>query len=403
MNMRPYLRAANVTWQGLALGDVKEMHFDPAEVETYRLKAGDVLVAEASGSRSEVGKPAIWRAELHDCCFQNTLLRVRSRGPLPEYLLYFLKSEALEGRLGDVARGVGIYHIGAAGLSTYRLPVPPLDEQRRIVNVIEEHFSRLDAGWRLLVSLMNRIERLRGAVLDRMHQIDSREIPLDAVASMITDGDHRPPPRVASGVPHLTAKHVRKGRLMFDGCTFVSEEGYAQTSRRYAPQAGDVVITCVGTIGETAVVPEGVRFSADRNLAAVRLQDDQNHMTPQYLQMVLSSPSYRQLLAAASGSTAQPHLYLRDLRALKVPVPALYDQQEMVREAELALSLADALGTTVERSLHRSAQLRRSVLQRAFSGRLTGQDPTDETGTELLARGTTRRAVTAKPGRRNDD
>ena len=54
-----------------------------------------------------------------------------------------------------------------------------------------------------------------------MHQIDSREIPLDAVASMITDGDHRPPPRVASGVPHLTAKHVRKGRLMFDGCTFV--------------------------------------------------------------------------------------------------------------------------------------------------------------------------------------
>ena len=59
------------------------MHFDPAEVETYRLKAGDVLVAEASGSRSEVGKPAIWRAELHDCCFQNTLLRVRSRGSCP--------------------------------------------------------------------------------------------------------------------------------------------------------------------------------------------------------------------------------------------------------------------------------------------------------------------------------
>ena len=35
--------------------------------------------------------------------------------------------------------GVGIHHIGAAGLSTYRLPVPPLDEQRRIVNAIEEH------------------------------------------------------------------------------------------------------------------------------------------------------------------------------------------------------------------------------------------------------------------------
>jgi type I restriction enzyme S subunit len=55
-NMRPYLRAANVTWHGLNLGDVKEMHFEPAEVETYRLKAGDVLVAEASGSPTAASK-----------------------------------------------------------------------------------------------------------------------------------------------------------------------------------------------------------------------------------------------------------------------------------------------------------------------------------------------------------
>jgi len=57
--MRPYLRAANVTWSGLELSDVKEMNFTEAESETYELRPGDVLVAEASGSASEVGKPAI--------------------------------------------------------------------------------------------------------------------------------------------------------------------------------------------------------------------------------------------------------------------------------------------------------------------------------------------------------
>jgi type I restriction enzyme S subunit len=77
-NMKPYLRAANVTWDGLALDDVKEMHFSPKEVATFRLAPGDILLSEASGSASEVGKPALWRGEIEDCCFQNTLLRVRT-------------------------------------------------------------------------------------------------------------------------------------------------------------------------------------------------------------------------------------------------------------------------------------------------------------------------------------
>lgn len=58
--MRPYVRAANVGWSGLKLDDVKEMNFTDAEMDTYRLMAGDLLLGEASGSATEVGKPAIW-------------------------------------------------------------------------------------------------------------------------------------------------------------------------------------------------------------------------------------------------------------------------------------------------------------------------------------------------------
>ncbi len=72
-HMRPYMRAANVTWNGISLHDVKEMDFTPKEFETYELRRGDILLAEASGSASEVGKPAIWKEDVPDCCFQNTL------------------------------------------------------------------------------------------------------------------------------------------------------------------------------------------------------------------------------------------------------------------------------------------------------------------------------------------
>lgn len=162
--MRPYLRAGNVTWSGLDLSDVKTMNFTMDESEVYELHAGDVLVSEASGSASEVGKPAMWRGEISNCCFQNTLLRVRTYGPLPEYLMYVLRTDALTGRLGDAARGVGIHHIGAQRLSSWMIPVAPLAEQQRIVAVIEEQLSRLDVTEATIERLIGRFDRGKGRV-----------------------------------------------------------------------------------------------------------------------------------------------------------------------------------------------------------------------------------------------
>jgi type I restriction enzyme, S subunit len=84
-NMRPYLRAANATWNGVDLIDINEMNFEPDVFENYRLADGDILLAEASGSASEVGKPFIWHEEIEDCAFQNTLIRVRLDALSPEY------------------------------------------------------------------------------------------------------------------------------------------------------------------------------------------------------------------------------------------------------------------------------------------------------------------------------
>jgi type I restriction enzyme S subunit len=163
--MRPYLRAANVTWNGLALDDVKEMNFSSVEVATFRLTPGDILLSEASGSASEVGKPAMWRGEIDDCCFQNTLLRVRTGHLEPAYLLWFFKWLALSGQFARGSRGVGIHHLGAKALSEWCVPIAPTDEQRRIVAAIEEQFSRLDAGVAVLMRVRHSLQRLRAAVL----------------------------------------------------------------------------------------------------------------------------------------------------------------------------------------------------------------------------------------------
>src|SRR5665213_378440 len=117
--MRPYVRAANVGWDGLLLGDVKQMNFTDPEMNVYRLEPGDLLLGEASGSAKEVGKPAIWNGEIEDCAFQNTLLRVRPRDADSRYLLHFFKHEAELGNFASQSRGVGIHHLGKDALASW--------------------------------------------------------------------------------------------------------------------------------------------------------------------------------------------------------------------------------------------------------------------------------------------
>ena len=164
-NMRPYLRAANVTWDGLDLSDVKEMDFDPREYEIYRLRRGDILLAEASGSADEVGKPAIWGDQIDGCCFQNTLIRIRAFPTVVPYLFYQLLSDARTGALGKAARGVGIHHLGAQRTESWTVAFPPPAEQDRIVAEVDRRLSVIQQAEATVEANLTRAERLRQSIL----------------------------------------------------------------------------------------------------------------------------------------------------------------------------------------------------------------------------------------------
>lgn len=157
----PYVRAANIKWDGLDLSDVKEMGFpDP---ERYRLRYGDVLLSEASGSASEVGKPAIWRDEIPGCCYQKTLLRARPRSAdvTSEWLHSAFLADALLGRFARMAPGVGILHLTADRMLGWPVPLAPIEEQRVLAQRLH--------------SALHAVARLEGAVAHALHNIDRVE------------------------------------------------------------------------------------------------------------------------------------------------------------------------------------------------------------------------------------
>lgn len=161
----PYVRAANITWRGLDLSDVKQMGFpDP---ERYRLAPGDVLLSEASGSPSEVGKPAIWRGEIPGCCYQKTLLRVRSYCPdlASEWLHLGFMRDALLGRFAKMAPGVGILHLTAERMLEWSVAIAPIAEQRRILTEVARLQSITDEMEQGVNVQLARARRLRQSVL----------------------------------------------------------------------------------------------------------------------------------------------------------------------------------------------------------------------------------------------
>jgi type I restriction enzyme S subunit len=160
-----YIRAANITWKGLDLSEVLDMDFTPAEQEVFRLRQGDVLLSEASGSAKEVGKPAVWRDEIENCCFQNTVIRFRSKCVEPSYALLAFNHLARNGLFAKVSKGVGIQHLSADRFAQLRFPLPPAMEQLRIVEKAEETLSDLDAGVKLLERARANLKKYRAAVL----------------------------------------------------------------------------------------------------------------------------------------------------------------------------------------------------------------------------------------------
>ena len=163
--MRPYLRAANVSWEGVVLDDVKTMNFDDSDFERYRLARGDLLLNEASGSPNEVGKPAIWAGQLEDCCFQNTLLRLRPRAVGLRYLYWYCYLSALSGEFGEAGRGVNIRHLGKQGLARFPIPVAPPKVQDQVVTRIDHQMQAVEESRQALTSSSHRVAALRRAVL----------------------------------------------------------------------------------------------------------------------------------------------------------------------------------------------------------------------------------------------
>ncbi len=142
---------------------------DPARIANLWLEPGDVLI-ERSNTPELVGTAALYRGGDRWAIFPDLLIRVRvAEKLLPEFLAIVLKSRPIRRYFQTSAQGIAgsMPKIDQGTVARVEVPVPPLEEQRRIVNEVEQQLSLIDAMHRAIEAAKRRSAALRRSILER--------------------------------------------------------------------------------------------------------------------------------------------------------------------------------------------------------------------------------------------
>jgi type I restriction enzyme S subunit len=384
----PYLRAANVKDGFLDLSDVKEMNFDPDEQATFSLRPGDVLVTEGSGSLSSVGASAVWNAEMGgNVCFQNTLLRLRPRPSTDaRYLAWWCRHAFADGLFASVATGANIFHVSADRVRSLLMTYQPRAHQRAIAVFLDVETARIDAlvrNKRTLLTLLE--ERKASTMLDGVsgHLLPGHAF-VDSKLSWLTD---RPAPwdevllrlvaRTGSGhtpsrehpewwndcaIPWITTGEVAQVRS--DEVEVIDETREMISERGVANSAGTVVLCRTASAGYSGIMGSAMATSQDFITWTCGAL-----LRPRFLLLCLRAMRQDLLGRLATGSTHKT-IYMPDLHALRIPLPPIGEQDQIVDGVWAKLSAGFLLARQLKAQIALLQERRQALITAAVTGEL---------------------------------
>lgn len=415
----------------------------------------DILMAKIGSC----GKTGIYPKSMPSAIIPANLLKVSVNSQIGRmYVYYYFDSSHFKQQLNQIIKATAQPAFGVTKFKQLSIPIPPLNEQSRIVEKIEELFTKLDVGVRSLKQaqallksyrrsvlkaavegelsrewreahrgelepaselleriLQERREKFSGKKYKEPASPDPSELPAlpegwkwTALEQLAWDSGYGTSTKCGydfAGPPVLRIPNISQAKISFEDIKFADQT--AKLKQGSELDAGDLLI---------------IRTNGSRDLigrsAIVRRQLDRPYYFASYLirYRLLGGESVFAWLAAiwhsqlirswmvrtAATSAGQYNVSVSALNTLTIPLPPKQEANYIAEEVERRLSVVDKLEATVEENLKQAASLRQSILKQAFSGELVPQDPDDEPAGVLLARiREERQAAKQKAGKRS--
>jgi type I restriction enzyme S subunit len=357
--------------------------------ERATISRGDLLICARNGSRSLVGKAAI--VDKEGMAFGAFMAKFCS--PINDYLLYFLQSPIFRGQL-DGVKTETINQITQDMLRNQLLPLPPLEEQHRIVAKIEEllpYVDRYAKSWNELEQLnamfpedmkksilqyaiqgrlveqrpeegdaeelYQQIQAEKQKLIDDgkikkekpLPEITESEIPFDIPESWkwchlsevidVRDGTHDSPKYVTEGIPLVTSKNLSDGKIDYGNVKYITQADADKINERSAVGDNDILFAMIGSIGNPVLVKKDREFCIKNMALFKKYADTSIDMKFMYCFFVYAQYA---LKAEASGGV-QSFISLKRFREYPFPLPPLAEQHRIVAKIEELLPYCDRL------------------------------------------------------------
>lgn len=353
----------------------------------FHIQKGDFLIAMSGAT---TGKTGTYTED--DIAFLNQRvgnLKIRYKELLLErYRDYFIANKRRE--IENKAYGGAQPNISKQMIEDLVLLLPPLNEQKRIVEKIEEEFGKIDEGVEKLKLAQEQIRQYRQSVLKSAfdgklyktteweEKMFSQVLEVNPKTDIpdIKDDDlisFLPMPAVQAEINIYNEDFVKYSKV---------KKGYTKFKNR------DVLfakITPCMENGKSCVV-DNLKFGIGFGSTEFHILRSLGSILPEFVFYYVVQESFRKraqnVMTGAVGQRRVPADYLKNI---SINLPTIDEQKQIVKEIEKRFEVADEVERVIAENLEKAEQLKQSILKKTFEGRLVPQDPTDQPASELLA------------------
>lgn len=313
------------------------------------------------------------------------ILRVDRTQFEPAYVAWMINAPQFHARVESMQSGTTRKRISRKNLATLTIPYASLAEQRRIVEILEDHLSHLDAAdAEIHRAQVRRSALLLGALRRHVDAARSAGVSFARIGELAsTNLGKMLDAKKATGemTPYLANINVRWGH--FDLENLKSVPLTTEEQARLTMQSGDIIVCEGGEPGRCAVWDrDNSNIAYQKALHRVRVHDPQR-LRPEYLALMLRETIQSGRADRLFTGTTIKHLPQEKLRLIEVPVPEPSTQVSALRELQEVAESGDRLAAALQTASSRSGALRRAVLTAAFEGKLTGRRSDDELVEEM--------------------
>lgn len=308
-----------------------------------------------------------------------------------EYLYWYLKS--IKHILEAKASGTTFLELSAKKAGEVEIPLPPINEQQRIVNRIESLFAKLDRAKELIENTLAKFEQNKMAILHKAfsgeltakwrkeNNIDLSSWECTILKNIIDvrDGTHDSPIYVSSGYPLITSKNLKNNKVNFNNIKYITKEDYDNINKRSKVEINDVLFSMIGTIGNPVIIKEEPLF-AIKNVALFK---SSNYINMEFFRNYLETKYVLDKMKKEAKGTTQKFVSLNYLRNFPIKLPTIEEQQEIVNILDKLLTKYNKI-KNLEQQLEKIELLKKAILAKAFRGELGTNNPDEESAENLL-------------------